>query len=317
MPRASLCCSILVTCALGLGANVSPRARPSTDQIAIDARVVDRNGAPIADLKPEDFLLELDGASRHVTSAQFVTARPTFWLAIDRASYWPSADPAMREAVNRLLARVTPADRVALSAFPGAIVVPPGLDRQAVNMALPRATGLWSESEVDQRTAQSLAGLTATIEAAGKVSGPKAIVVITAGIAMSVDPNAKPNLETTATEISRAANHADISIYTLYMNVQFLRTIGTFPVGLPLRDDLDRLARILFYLAADTNGTFYQIETGADRFVERLIADASSHYVLTIDLTPKEQDDKEHMLRLTTTMVSTAHVRPVITIPKR
>ena len=54
----------------------TPIFRASTELIAIDASVVDSEGAPLADLSTDDFILEIDGAPRRVVQSQFIRQEP-------------------------------------------------------------------------------------------------------------------------------------------------------------------------------------------------------------------------------------------------
>jgi VWFA-related protein len=65
--------------------------RASVDLVTVDAAVIGRDGRPIPDLRPEDFVLEVDGRSRQVVSAQFIVqAAPGTRPAPLRASHFTS-----------------------------------------------------------------------------------------------------------------------------------------------------------------------------------------------------------------------------------
>jgi VWFA-related protein len=49
-----------------------PRFEGSVDVVAVDALVVDGKGSPVADLRPEEFSVKVDGRMRRVVSARFV-----------------------------------------------------------------------------------------------------------------------------------------------------------------------------------------------------------------------------------------------------
>ena len=69
------------------GAGQQPTFRSGVDLVTVDATVLDRDGRPLDALGPADFRLEVDGRSRRVISAQFVSqasrgARPPLPAAI-------------------------------------------------------------------------------------------------------------------------------------------------------------------------------------------------------------------------------------------
>ncbi len=50
-----------------------PTFETGVDLISVDVHVVDKNGKPIADLRPEDFEVDISGRRRKIASAQFVS----------------------------------------------------------------------------------------------------------------------------------------------------------------------------------------------------------------------------------------------------
>lgn len=130
-----------------------PVFKAEVDLIAIDATVVDRTGNPVADLRPEDFEVRIDGQVRRVASAQFLSyarqdaapapvgaidddlppeagyatnesaagtelGRRFVVLAIDQGSFQPAAAKAAMAAASRFVEGLLPSDRVALTTFP-------------------------------------------------------------------------------------------------------------------------------------------------------------------------------------------------------
>jgi VWFA-related protein len=127
-------------------ASKPPTFRAEAALVVVDVSVVDARGRPVRDLTPEDFRLEVDGRSRRIVSAGFVPlgdegataptegAAPAAYstnegavrgrlvvIAIDQGSARPGPMRALTAATDRLLDRLTPADRVGLLTFP-----PPG-----------------------------------------------------------------------------------------------------------------------------------------------------------------------------------------------
>ncbi len=134
------------------GAAQQPVFKSGVDLIAVDVSVVDKNGNPVAGVKPEQFDVTVDGKPRRVVSAEFLefaardkpatgqaapeaVPEPLFssneasaagaakgrliFLAIDQASFKPLGAHGAMEAARRFIDRLQPDDRVGLVAFPG------------------------------------------------------------------------------------------------------------------------------------------------------------------------------------------------------
>jgi VWFA-related protein len=131
----------------GPAAAQTPTFQAGVDVIALDVSVVDGQGRPVADLGPDDFVVEIEGHERAVLSAERVGvdtapgAAPESDLAASTEAYYSTniapatgrrivlavdqshldatlARPIMR-AATRLLDRLSPVDQVALITFPG------------------------------------------------------------------------------------------------------------------------------------------------------------------------------------------------------
>ena len=136
--------------AAGLTAQ-QPVFKSGVDLIAVDVAVVDKNGNPVAGVKPEQFEVTVDGKPRRVVSAEFLqfTSRdkpssidavpetapePLYssnaeaapaasrgrliYIAVDQASFKPLAARGVMEAARKFIDRLQPDDRVGLVAFP-------------------------------------------------------------------------------------------------------------------------------------------------------------------------------------------------------
>jgi VWFA-related protein len=82
--RVGVCAGLaLVAASLDARAQDAPRFQASVDVTSVDVAVVDNTGKPIVDLMPGDFVVRVDGASRRVVSAQ--------WLSLEAPPVSPSA----------------------------------------------------------------------------------------------------------------------------------------------------------------------------------------------------------------------------------
>ncbi|HJR59773.1 MAG TPA: hypothetical protein VJ813_10255, partial [Vicinamibacterales bacterium] len=69
--------TMLLAGALLLSAQTQQLPRPTfetgVDIVLVDAHIVDRDGKPMADLRPEEFEVEISGRRRKVASVQFLS----------------------------------------------------------------------------------------------------------------------------------------------------------------------------------------------------------------------------------------------------
>jgi hypothetical protein len=293
----TLACSSGVT---GLGDQSAAPTNSAT--LAIEVHVVNQAGDPVTGLQRDQFQVLIGGREHAVTSARFITDRATFILAIDQTSFGPALVPAARDAARRLMSRIGAEDALGLIAFPGASSVPPATNRQPVSAAIEKIAGLSADAPADQRAAQSVSGLNATIRAAGAIPGRKTLVVVSAGITMPKEFAAVALTEETA-NLSRAAEAAGVTLNVLFLEWNDIRTYGPR----------------LFSFARATGGTFYQLALGADRYVGNLIKDASAYYVLDVAPLDVERDGKEHAVTvgLVGSRGATVRARGAVTIPAR
>ncbi len=122
----------------------TPTFSTEVDVAAMDVNVVDKDGRPIRDLRPEEFSVTVDGKPRNVVSAQFVElgarpdpeASPTpasphyssnenaaigrmVLFVVDESSIRPGATRMLADTAGRLLGQLGPQDRSALLTLPG------------------------------------------------------------------------------------------------------------------------------------------------------------------------------------------------------
>lgn len=154
--------------AAALAAGQEPPAGPvfgtGVDVVAVDVTVLDARGRPVTGLRPEEFQVTLDGQARQLVSAEFQALgslddereapRPTHFstnegvppgrlvvLAVDQGAMPAGAGRSVMNAAGRLLDRLTPADRVALLAYPEGPLVEFTGDRDKLREALGRVVG--------------------------------------------------------------------------------------------------------------------------------------------------------------------------------
>lgn len=140
--------------------------KSGVEVVAVDVHVVDRDGTPIADLRPDEFDVRVGGRSRRVVSAQRVeydaahngagnprvlgvgsaVPRRMFLLAIDEHSLPAGAALAALAAAERFLEKIGTNDLVGVYAYPtGTAKQDFTSDHAAVRDALKNVVGLFDE----------------------------------------------------------------------------------------------------------------------------------------------------------------------------
>ena len=143
----------------------TPVFRSSVEVTSLDVGVVDRDGKPITDLTPQEFVVRVDGAPRRVVSAEWVSLvtppRPEapppppgystnenatggrlILIVIDQPNIRFGGTVGMRRAVNGFIDRLQPSDRIAAVGIgPGSNSTPFTADRERVKQAIARMPG--------------------------------------------------------------------------------------------------------------------------------------------------------------------------------
>ena len=121
----------------------TPTFRTGVDVVAVDVAVTDGAGRPVADLRPPDFAVRIDGETRRVVSAELVRIDveaakrqaadpfdPVFttnqtppngrmiMVAVDQLHIRTGAARSLLQAAGRFVDSLSPADRVGFIAFP-------------------------------------------------------------------------------------------------------------------------------------------------------------------------------------------------------
>lgn len=153
------------------GQQQPPSFRSRVDVVTIDVHVVDRDGQPVRDLRPEDFALTVDGKARRAVAANLVSygGNPRVAEGTPAAGHREGADPIASpsaapgrlvllvvdeaniragyarfaaDAALALIDRGQPSDRIGLLSIPYSTVrVEPTRDRAVLKQGLQRIAG--------------------------------------------------------------------------------------------------------------------------------------------------------------------------------
>ena len=117
-----------------------------------------------------------------------VAAGRRFVLVIDQESFVAGREQLFRDAIEGLLAELTPADRTMVAALPfGGVVVPFTSDTIRIRQAAGRVTGQGSRTETGSdlacRTRRFLESLEGLLRERGAQASPQTLILFTAGLA--------------------------------------------------------------------------------------------------------------------------------------
>ena len=171
------------------------------------------DGTPVADLQASEVEVRLNGRVRKVRSIRRVAIAPapaapgktihapppygtndgaavgrSFVLVVDQESFIGGREQPLRNAVEGLLAELTPADRTMVVALPyGGVRVPFTADKARVRQAMVGLSGQGSRGESGSdlacRTRRFLEALDGFLEGQARRSTPLTVVLFTAGLA--------------------------------------------------------------------------------------------------------------------------------------
>ncbi len=218
-----------------------PTFRSRVDLIRLDVRVVDGDGRPVRDLRPEDFTVTLDGSPRQVTFARFygpddvppqqraeepvvvatnTTAAPgrVVVIVVDLESIDPGSEKLIFDTTAGLVDGLSPADAVGLLLIPGK-GVELTRDHQKVRDALKSLRGLapapLSHYTYSARDAEAI--LSNDFIAREEVVGPGDCTVVTAPVC---SPDPKEAARHSLLEISRRLRLVVGSLTSLFGNLE-------------------------------------------------------------------------------------------------
>jgi VWFA-related protein len=225
-PGFARCTLLTAVCLLAAGV-IRPTGQQSSQQtppartlssgsvaVTVDFMVLNRDGTPVMDLKPEEVTLRVDNKTRALrtltlmavgagsdTSAQPASEPPpapfgtndisdggrAFVLMIDDESLRTGQEPPLRDAVSHFLTGLTSRDRVAVITVPhGNLRCDFTNDRSKVRQALSQITGHYNERETPMETAtrtrttlQTVAGW---MENLGGGQGPTTVVLFSSSL---------------------------------------------------------------------------------------------------------------------------------------
>jgi hypothetical protein len=187
---------------------------------------------------------------------------------------------------------------------------------------------------IEQMSAESFAGLQDLLQSLGRISGPKTVILLSAGIMSSDRIGGRPDAASVTAQAGKLAAAANATLYTLHMDGSFLEINSAaghqqaynscqsgVSGGLTSNGrDGDLAAYGLQRMASSAGGQYFRVTAGSgDNYFNRVLKETSAYYVLGVQPEPADRDGRAHFIRVKTVDVknATLHFRTQVTIPKQ
>ena len=266
--------SVFVIAPAVLGWQSSPA--PSVRKVRIAAVAVDRDGKPVADLRPKELELWIGIYQVPIEAVTFVSPSGSqgrfIVLILDDATMGDVGDMAMglrvKEAARTFVTRMGPADVMSIVGLDGGFGKPTN-DRAALLQAIERYSPLgrprmWFD-RIGDHMLQSLAGIARSLV---ELPGRKTIVGIGAGWIFDLPippPNVGRDLRSEWIAAVRSMAAADATLYVVDPG-----GVGRAPFAMGGANGFAR----------ETGGHAFNNTNDVNRAVERIMGESSTYYVL-------------------------------------
>jgi VWFA-related protein len=331
----------------------TPVARERVLGPQVDFLAVTPTGMPVTDLKADEVEIRIEGRARAIRSLRLVSAAPavlgsgpvpallppyggnsrsdtgrTFVVVIDDESFVAGREQPLRNAVDGLLQRLIPTDRVMLSSVPyRGERVPLTRDHGRLRTALTMFTGQRSReetgSEMACRTRLVLQAVTDLLEQFRGAPEPVTILLMTGGLAATRRDApfamAPGMCELKAVDFQRvgvAAGAARANVYLVQPD-EIGRAAGDFHGG-GSTNGSDNPLEGIEHLSGVTGGTRVPMTALGTSALARVANETSSYYLAELE---PEASDRNGRTRPLSVRVNRRHVtvrtRPEITFATR
>ena len=173
--------------------------------------------------------------------------------------------------------------------------------------------------ELHRQASGSISGLHTALDAVATLPGRKTVLVISAGLPMSNRTGVEPNIGLETNRLAAHASAVNANLYVFYMNVHFMRaySVEFGRMNNTIFQDVQVFRTGLEKFAAGANGALFEVQVDSDPFVTRVMRETAAYYLLGVTPEPRDQDGKEHFIRVAVKQVrdATVRYRTVVTIP--
>jgi VWFA-related protein len=330
LTKRALCALIVAAAVPALRVHpTDAQSKTSGTPVSVGFVAVGRDGKPIADLKPEEVQLRVDGRQRTIKSLQQInsilpstpdTARPvgppppspfgtnlttaagsrTTFLLIEDASFRPGNERLTKQAVEQFLSAVPAGDRVALITLPQPTTRTDPTTPEDVRKALARVAGIApqnpSDDQVACRTRETLETLRNILDSLAANDQPSTVMVFSSG--MTATTRTIGVLGTSSCDLSTehfqnvgaAASAARALVYVIQSDL----TVTQRSAGLE-------------NLAGVTGAQVLLLAAAGDNALNRIALETSAPYVVAFEPDAPERNGQNHRLEIRLT-------RPDVTV---
>jgi hypothetical protein len=333
-------------------AEQSPIASERPSGPMVDFVGVGPDGTPVTDLQASEVEVRISDRVRAVRSVRRVTAAsPTiatspqvripppygtndgvsagrrFVLVVDQESFAAGRERLFRDAVEGLLAELTPADQTMVAALPfGGVRLPFTSDKGRVRLAIDRVSGQGARNETGSdlacRTRRFLESLEGWLREQPARSAPLTLVLFTAGLAaprrdapMGLMPGMCELVVDQFRHVATAASAARANFYVMQpADVGIGPTSTRAPLGGAGDRGSDNPLEGIEHLAGVTGGARLSLDATGTASLLRVARESSAYYVA--ELEPASGDTIGRSLPLSVRVARrgvTVRVRPEIT----
>lgn len=175
-------------------------------------------------------------------------------------------------------------------------------------------------SILEMQAARSLAGIRSVVGGMKGIPGRKTVVVLSAGIPSGDRTGARLYMKNDAMQAGKEASAAGILLYTLHLNTAFL---DSFSPDAPSAQqtamrEAGVYARGLDTFNGNAGGTFFEVNTGADFAIDRMMRETSAYYLLGVQIEDTDRNGEAHRIEVKVNQRgASVRNRATVTIPKR
>lgn len=155
-------------------------------------------------------------------------------------------------------------------------------------------------SLLELQAARSLAGIRQVIGGVKGIPGRKTVVVLSAGIPSGDRTGSRLYMRSDAMQAGREAEAAGILLYTLHLNSAFL---DSFSPDAPTAQQTAMREGSVYAKGLDTfngmaGGTFFEVNTGADFAIDRMMREMSAYYLLGVQVEDADRNGQSHRIEV-------------------
>ncbi len=291
------------------------QAGPTIDFVALES-----DGSPVTDLQSSEVEIRIGDRVRAVRTLRRVSAvaAPSaagaprvpppygsndnvaagrrFVLVIDQESFQAGREQLFRDAIEGLLADLTPADRAMVAVLPfGGVIVPFTSDVARIRLATARVTGQRARSETGSdlacRTRRFLESLEGLLRGQGTPGSPRTLILFTGGLAaprrdapMGILPGMCELLVDQFRKVATAASAARANVYvTQPADIGITASLphptpgGVGDVG------SDNPLEGIEHVTGVTGGTRLMLDATGTGALRRVVKETSAYYLAELE----------------------------------